>query len=84
MGGIALTASAADEARSCSACEDNGPGVPRELVPKLFDPFAQGARTLDRREGGLGLGLTLARSLTELHGGTITRTVAPRAAAVSS
>jgi len=52
-------------------CDDNGPGIAPELVPTLFDPFAQGPRTLDRREGGLGLGLALARSFTELHQGTI-------------
>jgi signal transduction histidine kinase/CheY-like chemotaxis protein len=69
-GRIALNASAAgDQVRI--ACEDNGPGVPAELVPTLFDAFAQGPRSLDRREGGLGLGLALARSFTELHGGAI-------------
>ncbi len=69
-GEVALTASAESD-RVVIACEDDGPGIPPELVAKLFDAFAQGARTLDRREGGLGLGLTLARTLTELHGGTI-------------
>lgn len=53
------------------ACEDNGPGVPPEFVPVLFERFAQGPRTRDQANGGLGLGLALARSFTELHGGTI-------------
>jgi CheY-like chemotaxis protein len=53
------------------ACEDDGPGIPDEVRATLFAPFAQGPRTLDRAQGGLGLGLALARSLTTLHGGTI-------------
>jgi PAS domain S-box-containing protein len=50
---------------------DNGSGMKAELVPKVFDLFTQGERTLDRAEGGLGLGLTLVKRLVELHGGTV-------------
>jgi PAS domain S-box-containing protein len=53
---------------------DNGLGIPPELLPKMFDLFAQGDRSLDRSEGGLGIGLTLVRSLAQLHGGTVTAT----------
>lgn len=50
---------------------DNGAGIPPAFLPKIFDLFAQGERTLDRSEGGLGIGLTLVRRLVEMHGGTI-------------
>ena len=70
-GGRVLLTAAASADRVTIACEDNGPGVPVDLAPRLFAPFAQGPRALDRREGGLGLGLALARLFTELHGGTI-------------
>jgi PAS domain S-box-containing protein len=53
---------------------DNGLGIPPELLPRMFELFAQGDRSLARSEGGLGIGLMLVRSLAELHGGTVTAT----------
>ena len=50
---------------------DNGSGIAAELQPHVFDLFAQGQRTLDRAQGGLGLGLTVVRRLVELHGGSV-------------
>jgi PAS domain S-box-containing protein len=50
---------------------DTGMGIPARLLPKIFDLFTQDERTLDRAHGGLGLGLTIVRRITELHGGTI-------------
>jgi PAS domain S-box-containing protein len=50
---------------------DNGKGLSRELLPLVFDLFFQGQQGLDRREGGLGIGLALVKNLVELHGGTV-------------
>jgi len=50
---------------------DEGFGIPPELLRKVFEPFTQAQQGLARSAGGLGLGLTLVRRLTELHGGTI-------------
>jgi CheY-like chemotaxis protein len=52
-------------------CSDNGIGIAPELLTTMFEPFVQGSRSLDRAEGGMGLGLALVRSLTQLHGGTV-------------
>ena len=51
--------------------QDTGVGIPASLLEHVFDLFAQGERTLDRSEGGLGIGLTLARRIVALHGGSI-------------
>ena len=51
--------------------EDNGEGIAADVLPTVFDPFVQGAQTLDRSQGGLGIGLTLVRSLVEMHGGRV-------------
>lgn len=51
---------------------DTGAGISPELLPALlFQPFMQGKRTLARTEGGIGLGLALAKGIVELHGGTV-------------
>ncbi|HEY1066933.1 MAG TPA: response regulator, partial [Pirellulales bacterium] len=51
--------------------KDNGAGISAEMLPKVFDLFTQVDATLDRSQGGLGIGLTLVRSLVELHGGSV-------------
>ncbi len=50
---------------------DDGAGIAAELLPHIFDLFAQGERGLDRSQGGLGIGLTVARKLLQMHGGDI-------------
>jgi two-component system, sensor histidine kinase len=50
---------------------DNGMGIDPEVQPHIFDLFMQGAHSLARTEGGLGIGLTVARSLLDMHDGTI-------------
>jgi len=50
---------------------DNGEGMDASLLPHVFDLFVQGRRGMDRSQGGLGLGLSLVRTLVALHGGTV-------------
>ena len=50
---------------------DNGIGISAEILPQIFDLFVQAERGLDRTQGGLGIGLTIVRSLVSLHGGSV-------------
>ena len=50
--------------------KDNGVGIAPEVLPKVFDLFTQAERSLARSEGGLGIGLTMVKSLVEMHGGS--------------
>jgi len=60
-----------DGQRARLSVEDTGAGIAAPMLERIFDLFVQGERTLDRSEGGLGIGLTLVRRLVEMHGGVI-------------
>jgi signal transduction histidine kinase/ActR/RegA family two-component response regulator len=69
--GAIIVAAWAEEDRAVAAVQDNGVGIPPALMPELFDLFTQGSRSVDRSQGGLGLGLALVKHLVELHGGVV-------------
>jgi signal transduction histidine kinase len=62
---------AAEDSDTVLSVTDDGLGIAPDLLPQIFEPFVQGERTLDRSQGGLGVGLTLVRRLVELHGGSV-------------
>ena len=53
------------------AVRDNGMGIPTDMLRKVFDMFTQVERSLERAQGGLGIGLTLVKRLVEMHGGSV-------------
>jgi len=53
------------------AVKDSGEGIPAEMLPTVFDLFVQSRQAVDRSQGGLGLGLTIVRTMVELHGGSV-------------
>jgi signal transduction histidine kinase/ActR/RegA family two-component response regulator len=69
-GNIAVTAWRDDQAVRLSV-KDNGRGISSQLLPNVFDLFFQGRTTIDRKSGGLGIGLSLVKTLVQLHGGTV-------------
>src|SRR5207237_7464649 len=50
---------------------DTGVGIEAEIMEKIFNPFEQGERSFQRRFGGLGLGLTISKSLAQAHGASL-------------
>jgi signal transduction histidine kinase len=60
-----------DGAEVTLAVSDDGPGIPPDLLPRIFDLYTQGPEGIDRAGAGLGIGLTLVRRLVELHGGRV-------------
>jgi signal transduction histidine kinase len=60
-----------DDGQAVLRIRDNGKGIEPQLLGRVFDLFMQGEVSMDRSEGGLGIGLTLVRKLVELHGGSV-------------
>ncbi len=69
-GEVRLTADARDDFLTL-VVTDTGIGIPKEKLPEIFEMFAQLDRSLDRAHAGLGVGLSLAKRIVELHGGTL-------------
>jgi signal transduction histidine kinase/CheY-like chemotaxis protein len=61
----------ARQGRVVLSVRDNGVGIEPELLPRIFELFVQGKQSTDRAQGGLGLGLAIARSLIEMHDGSL-------------
>jgi CheY-like chemotaxis protein len=69
-GAIRFTATRTGE-QAVVHVQDNGGGIPGDVLPHIFDLFTQANRSLARSEGGLGIGLTVVRNLLEKHGGSV-------------
>lgn len=69
-GHIYLAVTASDE-RVEICVQDDGVGISQDMLPRIFDLFAQAEASIDRAKGGMGIGLTLVKRLVELHGGDV-------------
>ncbi|PQO43668.1 chemotaxis protein CheB [Blastopirellula marina] len=63
---------AREDGEAVNRVRDNGSGIPPHMLDRIFELFVQSDDTLDRTDGGMGLGLTLVKTLVELHGGRVT------------
>lgn len=70
-GGCVAVSLSRERGRVALRIRDTGAGIAPEVLPWVFEPFAQAPQTLDRSQGGLGLGLTVVKALVELHGGSV-------------
>jgi signal transduction histidine kinase len=70
-GGKIVVSVRADGEQAAFSVRDNGIGIAPEELPRVFDLFMQAEAARDRRDGGLGIGLALARKIAEMHGGTM-------------
>jgi CheY-like chemotaxis protein/two-component sensor histidine kinase len=70
-GGRILVRGVAEHGFAVLSVRDSGIGIAPDMLPRVFDMFTQERQELDRTQGGLGLGLTIVRNLTVLHGGTV-------------
>ncbi|HVJ14021.1 MAG TPA: ATP-binding protein [Polyangiaceae bacterium] len=70
-GGHVKVSAAREDGEIVLCVSDDGIGIEPSLLPNVFEMFVQGARGSDRSQGGLGLGLSLVRTLTALHGGVV-------------
>jgi PAS domain S-box-containing protein len=71
-GGRIEVAATQDEAQVTVSIKDTGIGIARDMLPRVFEIFAQGKLARDRAQGGIGIGLSLVKGLVELHGGSVT------------
>jgi CheY-like chemotaxis protein/two-component sensor histidine kinase len=70
-GGVIQLSMTVDEGHAVIRVRDSGVGIDEELLPNVFELFEQGKRSLDRSQGGLGVGLTLVQRLVQMHHGQV-------------